>query len=107
MNIAAYLALVVGGWFAVGAVVDNEQDRALQVETVACQDLREAIQEINKRQAPHEVVRKASLHAVLTAQRTARTSEAAKRYHEAAASLRGARFGAVELPDCATIAERK
>ena len=104
--VTSYLVFVVSGYVAVGVVVENEQDRAVQVETVACTDLREAVQEINERQVPHEVVRKASLHAVLTAERSARTEEAAKRYHESAVALRGAHFGAVELPDCGSITKR-
>ena len=105
-NVAAYLALVVAGWFAVGAVVDNEKDRATSIEVGACENLRAVVVEVNRRLVPHEAVRQASLHAVKTAERTARTDEAAQRYHEAATRLRHARFRAVPLPECGGIDER-
>lgn len=103
VNIVAYIALVVGGWFAVGAVVDNEKERATRIESEACLNLRSAVLEINERLVPHEAVRQASLHAVLTAERSARTKEAAERYSEAAKRLRDAHFNAVELPQCGEI----
>ncbi len=104
-NVVAYLALVVAGWFAVGAVVDNEQERAVGIEVRSCENLRAVVVEVNRRLVPHEAVRQASLHAVKTAERTARTDEAALRYHEAANRLRHARFRAVPLPECGEIDE--
>lgn len=101
--IASYLILLIGGYFAVGIVVENEQNRAIRIETKSCRDLRDVVVETNRRLLPHEAVRRASLHAVKTAARSARTRESAARYREAAETLRDAHFQRVDLPKCGRI----